>query len=63
MKKLAKTQYSKNEDHGILSHHFMANRREKVEAVTDFIFLGSKILQTPIETMKLKDTCSLEGKL
>ena len=24
-------------------HYFMANRREKVEAVTDFIFLGSKI--------------------
>ena len=24
-------------------HHFVANRREKVEAVTDFIFLGSKI--------------------
>ena len=30
---------------------------ETVETVTDFIFLGSKI------TMKLKDTCSLEGKL
>ena len=26
------------------SHHFMANRRgKKMEAVTDFIFLGSKI--------------------
>ena len=25
------------------SHHFMANRWEKVERVTDFIFLGSKI--------------------
>ena len=24
-------------------HQFMANRREKVEVVTDFIFLGSKI--------------------
>ena len=32
----------KNEDHGIRSHHFMANR-EKVEAVTDFIFLGYKV--------------------
>ena len=38
-----KTQHSKNEDHGIQSHHFVANRREKVEAVIDFIFLGSKI--------------------
>ena len=25
-------------NHGIQSHHFMANRREKVEAVTDFFF-------------------------
>ena len=36
-------QHSKNSDHGIRSQYFMANRREKVEAVTDFIFLGSKI--------------------
>ena len=33
---------SKNKDHGIQSHHFMANR-EKMEVVRDFIFLGSKI--------------------
>ena len=38
-----KIQHSKNEDHGIRSHHFMANRRGKVESMTDFIFLGSKI--------------------
>jgi len=38
-----KTQHSKNEDHGIWAHHFTANRRENAEAVTDFIFLGSKI--------------------
>jgi len=37
-----KTQHSKNEDHGIQSHHFMA-KRGKVVTVTDFIFLGSKI--------------------
>ena len=37
---------------------------EKVEAVTDFIFLGSKITYCRvISTMKLKDACSLEGKL
>ena len=30
-------------DHGIGSHHFMANRWETMETVTDFIFLGSKI--------------------
>ena len=38
---------------------------EKVEAVTDFIFLGSKITAEPWnhETMKLKDACSLDEKL
>ena len=38
-----KTQHSKNEDHGIWSHHFMENRWGTTETVTDFIFLGSKI--------------------
>ena len=38
-----KTQHSENQDHGIWSHHFMANRRETVETVTDFIIGGSKI--------------------
>ena len=33
---------------------------EKLETVTDFIFLGSKITA---DAMKLKDTCSMEGKL
>ena len=36
--------------------------REKVETVTDFIFLGSKITAVTA-AMKLKDTCSLEEKL
>ena len=30
-------------DNGIWSHHFTANKGEKVETVTNFIFLGSKI--------------------
>ena len=34
---------------------------ETVETVADFIFLGS--LQMVIAAMKLKDACSLEGKL
>ena len=38
-----KIQHSENQDHGIWSHYFMANRRETVETVTDFIFGGSKI--------------------
>ena len=35
---------------------------EKVEMVTDFIFLGSKITADG-DCMKLKDAYSLEGKL
>ena len=34
---------------------------EKMETVTDFIFLGSKITMTT--AMKLKDACSLEEYL
>ena len=37
---------------------------EKVETETEFIFLGSK--NSPLmvtETMKLRDACSLEGKI
>ena len=34
-----------------------------MEAVTDFIFLGSKITAMVTATMKFKDVCSLEGKL
>ena len=33
----------KKNDHGIPPHYFMANRGGKVEMVTDFLFLGSKI--------------------
>ena len=37
---------------------------EKVEAVTDFIFLGSKItVDSLTAAMTLKDACSLEGML
>ena len=36
--------------------------RGKVEAVTDFTFLGSKIT-VDSAVMKLKESCSLEGKL
>ena len=36
---------------------------ETMETVTDFIFLGSKIIADVIVTMKLKDTCSSEEKL
>ena len=49
-----KAQHSKNEDHGIQSHHFMANIWGNNEEVTDFIFLGSKIT--------VDDDCSHEIK-
>ena len=40
-----KTQHSKNKDHGIWSHYLVPWQidGEKVEAVLDFIFLGSRI--------------------
>ena len=37
--------------------------RETVETVTDFILGAPKSLQMVIGAMKLKDACSLEGKL
>ena len=36
---------------------------ETMETVADFIFLGSKIMQTITAAVKLKDSCSLEEKL
>ena len=41
----------------------MAIRREKIETVTDFIFLGSKIMWMMTAAMKLKVACCLEEKL
>ena len=57
-----------NKDHGIWTNHCMANRRgkkkkQKLEAVTYFLFLGSKSLWMVTSVMKLNDNCSLEGKL
>ena len=53
----------KKNDHGIQSHHFMANRWGNNEN-SDRLFLGSpKSLQMVTAAMKLKDAYSLEGKL
>ena len=38
-----KAQHSENKDHGIWSHHFMGNRWETVETMSDLILGGSKI--------------------
>ena len=53
----------KSKDHGIQSHHFMENGREK-SGSSDIVFSWApKSLWTVTTAMKLKDTCSLEGKL
>ena len=57
-----KTQHSKNEDHGIQFHHFMANRWGN-NGNTDRLCWASKSLQMLTSAMKLKDSCSLEEKL
>ena len=57
------TQHSKNKDHGIQSHHFMANKWGN-NGNSDILFSWApKTLQTVTAAMKLKDACSLEGKL
>ena len=58
------TQHSKNEDHGIQSHHFEANRwGKKMETVTGFIFLGSKITAGGDCSYDIKRRLLLEEKL
>ena len=59
--KLAYTQHSEKEDHGIQSYHFMVYRREIVETVTDFIFLGSKITMDTDSSHEIK-RCFLLGR-
>ena len=54
--------YLENEDHGIQSHHFVANR-ETMQTERDFISFGSKMTADGDCSQKLKDTCSLEEKL
>ena len=58
MKKLAQheTQHEKNEDHAIMYHHFMANRRGKNGSSDRFLFSWPpKSLQTVTAAIKLKD--------
>ena len=54
----------KNQDHGIWSHHFMANRWGNSGNSVRLHFFGApKSLQMVIAAMKLKDAYSLEEKL
>ena len=58
-----KTQHSENEDHGIRSHHFMANRWGNSGNSDRLFFWAPRSLQMVSASMKLKDLCSLEEKL
>ena len=50
-------------EHGIWSHHFMANRWGGKGNSADFIILGSNINVDSVCSHRLKDICSLEEKL
>ena len=47
---------------GIWSHHFMANRWV-INGNSERLYWAPKSLQMVTAAMKLKDACSLEGKL
>ena len=58
------TQHSKNEDHGIWSHHFMATRWGNNGNSERLYFEGPQNhWQVVIAAVKLKDACSLVEKL
>ena len=59
-----KSQYSKNKDHGIWYHHFMASRwGEKWKQWLTLLSWAPKSLCMVPSAMKLKDASTLEGKL
>ena len=63
-KRWLKAQHSENEDHGIRSCHYMGKRwRNSGNRVRLYFGGAPKSQQMVIAAMKLKDACSLEGKL
>ena len=58
--KVGLAQHSENKDHGIWSHHIMANRWGNSVRL---FFRAPKSLQMVIAAMKLKNVYSLEGML
>ena len=58
-----KGQHSENKDHGIQSHHFLANRWGNNENSDILSSWAPESLQTVTAAMKLKDSCSWEEKL
>ena len=64
-KRWLKAQHSENKDHGIWSHHFMANKWVN-NGKSDRLYLvggDPKSVQMVTAAMKSKDACSLEEKL
>ena len=61
VKKLVKTQHSENDDHGIWSHHFMANRWGNSGNSDRIYFLGSKITADGYCSHEIK-RCLLIGR-
>ena len=58
-----KLNIQKNKDHGIWSHHFIANRWGNNRNNDTLFSWAPESLQMVPTTMKLKDACSLEEKL
>ena len=56
-------QHSKNEDHGIRSHHFMGNRWGNSGNSVRLYFFGLQNHWMVTAAMKLKDADSLDEKL
>ena len=63
LKSWLKIHHSKNEDHGIQSHHFMAYRWGNNGNSDRLFSWAPKSLQIVTAAMKLKAACSLEEKL
>ena len=58
-----KLNIQKTKSHGIQSHHFTAIEGEKWKEGQILLSWALKSLQMVTAAMKLKDACSLEGKL
>ena len=58
-----KLNIQKNEDHGVQSHHFMADRWGNSGNSNRLFTWAPKSLQMVTAAMKLKDACSLEEML
>ena len=62
-RKVGENSTVRKQDHGIYSHHFMANRWGNSGNSERLFFWAPKSLQMVTAAMKLKDAYSLEGKL